>query len=361
MKKSIVTVASYAGPYFGNFIPSLIAYDKIIKDLGYRTVYVFPDFVKDFAWVESMDSVADKLYFIPYKPYSLANVKLLKKICKTENAVAAYSRMSGWDITIRLAAPSLPLIWHMEMGLNTDSLKSKIKYFIKYKILGFGKTYHISASEDATKKINSFNLKNKCVCIPNAINLERISSRENIIKNKKVNLLTFAYFPGIKGFDIALDACEKLTESGFDFSLLASAQAPTYEYIKQRYGNNSPEWLTLLEPTDNIDEVFQMADILLNTSRSEGMSYANLEGLYFGLPVIFSDIPGNSVLKDFKSTYSFENCNPDDLAEVIENCNNSKLNFEDISENRKIITEKFGIDLWIKRLSDYLKNLLDEF
>ncbi|MBR4750829.1 MAG: glycosyltransferase family 4 protein [Thermoguttaceae bacterium] len=354
MKKSIVMVASYGGPYGGNFIPSLIAYDEVVKELGYRSVYVFPDFVSDYAWVEEMKECADRLYFIPYQQYTLDNIKRIKKICLDEHAVLLYSRMSGWDITARLAMPRLTLIWHMEMGLNLTSIKSRVKYWIKYKILGFGKTYHIAVSDKTVDSINSLHVKNKCVWIPNAINLLRLHMKDALPYIQPIKLLTFAYQPTIKGFDIALDACEVLNKYYVMYELLASAQARTYEYIKKRYPESLPEWLTLVPPTDNISEIFDKADCLLCPSRSEGLSFANLEGLYSGLPVVYSNIPGNRILSDFKMTYCFESCNATDLADKIVQCTKTPISEEFQRENRELIEKKYSMPAWSQKIKEII-------
>ena len=357
--QAIVMVASYGGPYGGNFIPSLLEYDKIAKELGLKTVYVFPDHIKEYDWVETMKQTSDKLYFIPYKPYSLDNIRRIRKICKDENAVLIYSRMSGWDLTARFAMPHLPLIWHFEMGYDFSNKKERIKYKIRYELLGFGKTYHIAVSDNATDKINSFHLKNKCEWIPNAINIKRLEKKETTDFQKPVRLLAFAYDPIVKGFDLALDACEELNKDTEQFILMASAQEKTYEYINERYGDEVPKWLELLEPTDKISDLFNSADILLSVSRSEGLSFANLEGIYSGLPVVYSSIPGNKLLGDFQMTYEFETENVDSLVEKINECSNSSIDINSREFNIQKINDEYSMNAWSERIRAFIENILN--
>ena len=357
-KKSIVMAASYGGPYGGNFIPSLIAYNTIVKKMGYQTVYVFPHFVSEYDWVKDIKPVADKLYFINYKPYSFDNIKQIRNVCKKEKAVLIYSRMGGWDLTARFAMPKLPLVWHFEMGLDLSNVKNKIKYWIKYRILGFGKTYHIAVSEAATQTINSLNPINECVWIPNAINLDRLSKKEAYNWHNPIRLLTFAYQPIIKGFDIAIKACEKLNQNDVNYELYASAQKHTYEYIRELYGDKKPDWIKLLEPTDKINTLFDSADILLCPSRTEGLSFANLEGMYSGLPIVYSTIPGNSLLSEFSMTYCFTTESFEDLARAIKDCSASKVEIEKQRTNRSIIEEKYSMNAWMNRISDFLLQVL---
>ena len=358
MKRSIVMVASYGGPYAGNFIPSLIAYDSVVKELGYRSVYIFPGFVDGYDWVAQMRSVADGLYFIPYNQYSLDNVKRIRKICKEENAKLIYSRMSGWDITARLAMPGLPMIWHMEMNLSLPNWKKKLKYYLKYRILGGANVYHVSVSESTAEAINSLGVRHKCVWIPNAIDLERLEKKSIVSFNDPIRLLCFAYQPIIKGFDIALDACEILNKNSEKYILMASAQKNTYEYVTRRYGDAPPAWLELLEPTDQISEVFNRADILLSTSRSEGLSFANLEGLYSGLPVVYSDIPGNRLLGDFAATSSFESCNAEDLAAKIDQRAAEEIDINAIKTNRRLIEENYTLPAWTGKILDFIQAII---
>lgn len=357
-KKSIVMIASYGGPYAGNFIPSLIAYDNVIKQMGFRTVYIFPDFVEKYAWVETMRNISDSIYFIPYNPYSYDNIRRIRKICKLEHAILLYSRMTGWDITGRFAMPGLPMIWHMEMDLSLPDWKQKCKYFLKYRILSGSNVYHISVSESTAKTINSLGVWHKCVWIPNAINLERIEKKPVLPFNNPVRLLCFAYQPVIKGFDIALDACEILNKYSVKYILMASAQKNTYAYVAERYGDNPPDWLELLEPTDKISEIFNKADILLSTSRSEGLSFANLEGLYSGLPVVYSEIPGNKLLADFACTHSFESCNSGDLAAKIEQCVAEGADATGAKKNQLMIEEKFTMPAWKEIIEDFIQAII---
>jgi len=351
-------VASYGGPYSGNFIPSLIAYDKVIKQMGFRTVYIFPDFVEKYAWVETMKNISDSVYFIPYKPYSYDNVRRIRSICKTEHAILLYSRMSGWEITGRFAMPGLPMIWHFEMGLDLSKKRSRLKYWAKYNLLGFGKTYHIAVSESAAKAINSLHTKYTCEWIANAINIDRLIPKQATAFQTPIHLLIFAYQPIIKGLDLALDAVEKLNKNRVRFILMASAQKHTYEYIEERYSGNAPEWVELLEPTDNIKDLFCQADILISASRSEGLSFANLEGLYSGLPVVYSKIPGNQLLAEFKMTYPFISENANSLAEQIEKCASELVSKNSQEKNREIILDRFSMDAWSNRIAAFLRRVL---
>lgn len=356
--KSILMVASYGGPYGGSFIPSLIAYDSIAKNLGFHTVYIFPSFVENYAWTEKIRQVADKLYFIPYNQYSIDNILRIRKICKEDNVKLIYSRMSGWDITARFAMPKLPMIWHMEMNLDLSNWKLKLKYFIKYRFFGGVNVKHISVSKNTMEAINSLGVRNKCVWIPNAINLNRLEKKAAISSHNPINLLCFAYQPYIKGFDLILDACEILNRESVNYILLASAQNKTYEYIVERYGNNKPEWLKLLEPTEEISSVYKQTDIMLSISRSEGFSYCLLEAIYSGLPFVYSDIVGTSWADDMQMGVKFKSCDVNSLVEAIKICSASSITQLKQQQNRELIDRKYSMTIWINKIENEIRKCL---
>ena len=356
--KSIVTVASYGGPYSGNFIPSLIACSDAIHELGYRSVFIFPGFTEDYGWVPQMRAAADEVYFVPYHPYSLDNVLRIRRICKEENGALIYSRMSGWDITARLAMPRLPQIWHMEMGLSLDTKKKWAKYWVKYRVLGFGRTYHVAVSEKVADVIDSLHTKHSCEWIPNAILFSRLHEKPPYAFSSPVKLLVFAYDPFVKGLDLALDACEKLNATEQRFVLLASAQKDTYRYVEDRYAGGKPEWLELLPPTNVISDIYDRADIILSPSRSEGFPYGLTEALYSGLPAVMSDIPGTSWAKEMKMVRVFLSGDADALAAMIANCAEEQVTEEAQSFNRSIIAQKYSLQAWTRRVRAVIEQAL---
>ena len=282
----------------------------------------------------------------------------IREIAKKENSVLLYSRMSGWDITARFAMPTLPLIWHMEMDLSLPNWKRKLKYFLKYRILGGSNVYHISVSESTAKTINSLGVRQKCVWIPNAINLERLEKKPALPFGKPVRLLCFAYQPIIKGFDIALDACEILNKDSVKYILMASAQKNTYAYVSERYGDSPPEWLELLEPTDKISGIFNKADIMLSASRNEGFSYCLLEAIYSGLPFVYSDILGTSWADEMEMGTKFLSGDAVSLAEAIPYCAVEPVIWEIQQRNRERIKEKYSMPVWKDKISDFIQAII---
>lgn len=351
-------VASYYGPYYSNFVASMISFQKKMKERNYSVIFVLPEEVREFKWISLLGEQNTKVYFLEYKPYSIGNVMSFRKIFREERINIVYSHMCGWDFTTRVAAPTIPVIWHMRMFVNIEDRVKRIKNFIKFKFIGFGKTYHIASSSPVADAINSLHPHNKCVAIHNSLDFSRlrpVDYKEKIGMPMKV--LLFGWAPYVKGVDVALDACEILNKDSVKVHLHISAQEATYQYINERYSQTKPTWVYLQEPTDNISALYNSVDAMLSASRSEGFSFSLAEAIYSGLPVIYSNIPGTNWADDFKNVFSFESANPVDLARAIQTCMGSSFSEENRKINQELMMNNFSLDVWTAKIITFLEKI----
>lgn len=352
-------VASYYGPYYSNFVASLYAFNEMMLQNNNYVVYVFPKEVEQFEWVEKLQKT-NKVYYLDYNPYSFNNFNSLRKIFKTEKINLIHSHMCGWDFTAHFAAPFTPIIWHMRMGVDNINKKKRIKNWIKFNILGFGKTYHIAVSEPVTQAINSFKPKNQCVTIRNALDFTRLILKPiNNFNNECKKILIFGWEPTVKGLDITLDACEKLAVESKNFKLLVSAQEQTYRYVNNRYVK-LPDWLELLEPTSDVASLYNNADIMISASRSEGFSFALAEAIYSGLVTVVSDIPGTSWSSEFDARYEFTSGDSDSLKCALESALDYNISTYEQNSNRQILEQKYSMVAWCDSVYNELIKIINK-
>lgn len=353
-------IASFYGPYYSNFVASMIAFDKKMQSEGHSIIYVLPKETESFKWIKILKKQNNKIYFLNYKPYSFDNLFALKRIFNSEEVDLIYSHMCGWDFTAHFAMPTVPIVWHMHMNVNIINKVKRFKNFLKFKFLGFGKTYHIAVSQPVTDAINSLKPNNKCVPIQNAIDFSRLVLKsQNDFHKEYKEILLFGWEPHVKGLDITLDACEKLIAEGKIFKLLVSAQEKTYEYIKNRYVTE-PNWLELLEPTSDVSSLYDRADIMLSASRSEGFSFSLAEAIYSGLVTVVSDIPGTSWSREFSARYEFVSGNADALKIALEEALNYQITKEEQDVNRQILEQKYSMDVWANTVYDELTAIYNQ-
>ncbi len=346
-------VSSYFGPYYSNFVASMIAFDKKMKKEGHTVFYILPKETEKFEWIDTLKKQNNNIYFLEYKPYSINNYFNLRRIFKRERADLIYSHMCGWDLTARFAAPFTPVIWHMHMNVNIKNKVKRIKNWIKFRILGFGKTYHIAVSEPVTKAINSLKPYNKCVTIHNCIDFSRLKINKEKEKSDAKRILIFGWAPYVKGLDIALDACEKLIKENKKIKLLISAQEKTYEYLNHRY-LRLPSWIELLEPTSDISSLYNMADIMLSASRSEGFSFALAEAIYSGLITVVSSIEGTSWSREFDVRFEFKSQDSESLKTILDKAIEYNITTKEQDSNRSLIDQKYSIDSWVQAVYEQI-------
>lgn len=353
-------VASFFGPYYSNFVASLLAFHGEMISRGHQVFYVFPDACKNFQWIHKLQNTQAKIYFLPFSQFSLSIILKMRKIFKQEKVDIIYSRMNDWDLTARLAVPFTPVVWHIDMMVNLATRKKYIKNWLKYKLLAFFDTFPIGVSIPIAQTVNSLAPHHRCLALPNAIDLSRLKLRNGPgnRENGAYRLLIFAYNPINKGLDITLDALERINADMPRCQLLVSSQEKTYEYIEQRY-KETPSWIRLVPPTDNIAELYDQCDAMLIPSLSEGFSYCLAEAIYTGLPVVYSDIPGNLWAGEFVQTYRCAKGNGDDLERAIrELISAPPITAEEQRHNREVMDAKYSLDLWKQKIADILEGIL---
>ena len=119
--------------------------------------------------------------------------------------------------------------------------------------------------------------------------------------------------------------------------------------IAEKYGN-VPE-VEVVKPVSDINELYANSKCFLHISRAEGLSYALLEAVYAGLPVICSNISENKFAEKFPTVEMVESENVTDIAEKMK-CVISKNTYSKdmIEKSRKIIDEEYSIACWVKNM-----------
>lgn len=346
------SVSSYMGPYISNYILSEVALDCKMREAGQYLIHIFPEDVKEMPWVRLFEEINAKLYFIKYSPRSITSIRTLRRIFKQEKINLIHCQFGGWDFDVKLAAPFTKTIWHQRMSVNLDTVVRKVKYWIKYNVLGLIRTYNIGISQAVAEAISSI-AYHKAFCIPNAIDFNRLHIDAPQIyhsdNNNSYKILLFGYSPYVKGLDIAYKACKLLNEKGIGVQLSVVSQKSSDELIKSTY-SPFPLWFNVLPPSSNVSEYYQATDAFLSASRSEGFSNSLLEAIYSGCPAIYSDIPGTKWAAEFKHTYIYPVEDALKLAQTIENIIKDNISAEDIKYNRALAENKYSMTAWVQNI-----------
>ena len=120
---------------------------------------------------------------------------------------------------------------------------------------------------------------------------------------------------------------------------------------KRYLENNAVPGVSYQEPVVNVNELYSKAKAFLHISRAEGLSYALLEAIYAGLPVICSDIPENQFARKFRGIYFVKNEDTVGIANAIDNVNSQTLySKENADYNRNLIEKQYSLNAWCSKL-----------
>lgn len=340
----ILQISAYAGPTCGNHIASLLCMEQKMKDLGHETVYVLLESVRDYSWCKELQSHAT-VYFLPVRHARILpkTYLRLRQIFKNHNISIIHSHFELYDIPIACTAPkSSKIFWHLhdpiedsyQTAPRSRRLLTKLHYsrFAK-------KAQLITVSEkhgDFACKLG-FD-KTRLHYVPNGLDISRIQNCS--ISEKDTDFLMFCWDYYRKGTDLAITAGDVLLEGGYDFTI---RMVPLHERVECKR-----PYIIGQAAVDDVNQLFLRSKCFLHLSRAEGLSYALLEAIYSGIPVISSDIPENRPVKSCPTVIMVQSENIDQIQSAMKSIldNSFVVNAEMVCKSRQVIKDCFSIDKW---------------
>lgn len=199
-----------------------------------------------------------------------------------------------------------------------------------------------------------------CVVLINGIEISRI----NYQIERKDAVFTFMTFGGIqtvKRVDLLVRAAILLRQRGLtDFKLLITAGLGTRDMILKICCDRIPEWIELVEQTENISALFARSSCYVSTSLRETQSMAIAEATLMGLPVIQSDIPGTWWNARNPSTLLFRTCDVQDLADKMQlmlRVGRTPEWRERVEQTRRHNMQLLSIDRWTEEMINVYRQL----
>lgn len=351
----VLQACAFAAPAPGNFISSLCSLEIALESKGIKTIYAFPERAKDKNWCKEIQK-RTKVYFLPESQARLRaeTYRIFKTIYK-ENAVdIVHSHFELYDIPATVtAAQNIKVFWHLHDALKENyqksSLSRKVLTKIQYGYISKRATLLSVSQEHAmfAEKLG-FNKKN-IKYFPNGINTSRIDIQSMDQSQIRSFLLLFGWEIYRKGVDILVDATKRIFDG---IRIKVVGQDECEKYLSQE--GVSPI-IEFSRPVSDINELYKEASAFLHISRAEGLSYALLEAIYAGLPVICSDIPENLFAQEFRNIIWIQSGNANELKRAIEIVANPefKVDCEDIEYNRELIRKEYSVISWINRMQEY--------
>lgn len=346
----VIFVCNYAANYAGNFLASLNSLAKQLKKKRKTVIFIFPLEAKDKNWEIDLSE-----FQIIYSDFN--NNEVLLKDIKNEilsgDRVIVHTHFISSIFLLKLKSilsNSDKIVFHQHMAVNYG-LRQTIKGII-LRLFGFGNTIYVGVSFDVYHDICQEVGKSKTRLVTNSLDLERLQCSDNrIANNSDNNILIFGTDYRRKGVDLAINAVIKAyLDSKVKLVVVTHNPDNAETLIKREFGK-IPHFVSVISPSNNVQELYKNSFLFLSPSRLEAFGYSVIEAAYSGLKVIASDVPGQNTLKNVPNIKWIDSENVQQLSNaILEEYNSPREDSESILETKKAIEENYSLDRWVKQI-----------
>ena len=384
-KKHICYVSSFAAPYAGNFILMQKALaERLVREYDAQVYFIFPE-QKESDWLKDLSGRYEVAFVDAFAKDSPEQIRELFEKWEID---IVHTHFESYDIPVSKAVTKtnrdIRQVWHLHdyVDLNKKGrlkslkrLKTSFRYWIHYRYYG-RHAYLIGVSPEVLNTIEQF--KKSLFRYPRAVSNEELSNMTfksgeavlNGIDCSRINgqysrpsgkfvFLSFASLITWKGIPTLLKAAELLEKDGYDFELHLTKGAYLENYLKNKYPNGNPVWLSIVNQTDNISSIFNSSSCYVSASIAETMSMAIAEASIYGLPVIQSDIPGTWWNSGNPSTFIFKKGSVSDLCqkmkEIIDMDPDELESLCRVSRDNN--RNRLSLQDWCQKMTDIYSNL----
>ena len=355
MKFGVLHICDYAAAYKGGFMNALEFLRRDVEKDGIRQVYLFPHRALSTnakSWIEDMRRDGAAVYI--QTDSFLKNILLLKRIIKEHNVrkICRHFNDFPMDVITKIVCPSVPVVRFFQCTYNATGLSHKLRTLL------YKKDVLVGVSQSVTEKAERSFPDREIETLEHALSLDRLSRVDEFERLDKISLLTMGYNIKVKGIDLTFEAVRRIREKKdvHLYVVVASHRAEFEEEVRSTFGEK-PEWLTILEPTENIGTYYHNTDIILSPSRTEGaLPFAVFEAMYCGSLAVASDIPQQKTDKVSTVRY-FRSEDVDDyvrvLSKAIDDVNKPDTQAEREKAKAEIVSN-YSMQVWADRFRKYI-------
>jgi glycosyltransferase involved in cell wall biosynthesis len=220
--------------------------------------------------------------------------------------VVLHTHFTTWDVPALIAARGreAAVFWHVHSALPRDPLVVA-RTALKFGVLGHSAAGLLCPApnivDGARRRLAP---RDRTHFIPSSLDLAsfpmlgteaRAEAREElgIPLDAKV-LLHFGWHWHLKGSDIFLEVLRRLAAD--DPDVIGIDRGGSEEMVERAAELGIGDRFRLIPPVEDVRTVHGAADVMVSSSREEGMAYAVLESLASGTPVVATAIPGHAVI-----------------------------------------------------------------
>ena len=303
-------------------------------------------------------------------PLSYDFIKTFRKIANDYDIIHIHSPNPLAEVLSLFTEKKTIIHWH------SDIVKQKVTYQfykpIQQKILQKAKKIIATSPQYLNTSDQLKDYKDKAVNIPLGLNTKRLEIEDenieefkkikNKIDNKKI-VLAVGRLVEYKGFEYLVEASRFLKD---DIVVLIAGGGPLYDHLQNKINNlNLSNKVLLLGRIriNNVSVFIKNSDLfcLPSISRNEAFGLVLVEALYFGKPLVTTNVDGsgmNYVNIHNKTGLVVPPKDPKALAEAINMILSDENLYSRFSKNAKERFKEFEIDSIVDRIINLYQEIL---
>ena len=358
----IVHLASYGGPYPGSFVPMLRAVNDAAIQRGWSFEAVFTAVAAERPWYAELkaDGVAARI--APDGNRRAVTAWLADLVAERDEPTVLHTHFTRFDlpaVAVSRERAKTTVVWHMHTRLES-SVGAVARNAFKFARAGRHVESILCVSADLRDALHRrLAPARRLLVFPNAIDLERFApatrgehdrARAQLgVPARRPLLVHFGWDWETKGGDLFLESVAALSSNGIDVTAMCVGGG---EAARETIARLGLEDHVLVIPTrDDVRTLYAAADVFVSSSRAEGDSFAVLEALSSGTPVVISAIANHVRLAKRTRGCVLAERNPQAFADAVRSV------LSDRAENRLTVdiadlAESLDLRAWAQRVLD---------
>lgn len=234
------------------------------------------------------------------------------------------------------------------------------KYFINHTNAVIVKTDWQKKEIQKVKNNNIYNLKDgfniEAFEVVNKNNINLLVRQEFKLHENALVLLSIGRFEHVKNLEYTLEGLKFLKDKEIYYIIVGAKfdKSPYEEHILnliKSYGLE--EKIRVVQFTKDLKRFFLASNVFIQSSKTEGLPRSVIEAMFYGLPVILSDIEPHKEILESAKGFLVPLDNPKMLAEKIDFFyHNMDKTIEYGTYNRQIAIKQYDIKTYIEKIEE---------
>jgi glycosyltransferase involved in cell wall biosynthesis len=368
----VIHLANYGGPYPGSFIPMVEAAARAVRERGGEATLAFSESARERSWMRQLEAGQVPVAVAP-RGDDRAKARWIAELAGNgDHPTILHTHFTTFDLPALRAArgrPRTAVLWNMHTSLRQER-SMRLRNSAKFALAGRRVAAIVCVGESIAAEVGARHAPSgRVVVLQNAIDVERfppIDAARRSEARRRLGLdeglpvlLHFGWDWHVKGGDLLAGAVQRLARVGPVAALSVGCDPKVVAAQSERLG--LPEGaLRVLEPTDDVAGLYAAADVFAATSRAEAFSFAAVEAVASGLPVVATDIPAHATIAREIGNVRLVPHDPDAVAGAVREtlARDPADAAEDAARGRARVAERMDLASWSRRLMELYERAL---